>query len=176
MQLYQNLRKEENLCHKIEVSEMEQLFTNPIEMKKLIGRIVKINTVENLCYTGTLCIMDPIYKTLILQNKEADSNKMETVFILYHSFKSLEILSENIDEAFIKKQGTTRFVNITEKQRIKKWLQQRFIIVEDVEDYLKIDNNLIILPPFTVESCISNNTIILENIRNIISLMPKDFN
>lgn len=49
------------------------------------------------------------------------------------------------------------------------------IDVKESGDYLKIDDYLVIIPPYRADNCICNNTIILERIQKILNEMPEDY-
>lgn len=151
-------------------------------MKSLIGKSVKIETVENTEYSGKVYVIDPVYKTIVLHCAKPNTNgeeKIETVYILFHALKRLEILSDAIDDNYLKTNNipvqTSGLSNEQLRIKLKRWLKHMFINVDECGDYLKIDNHLLIVPPYGLDNCICNNTIILERIRNIIGLMPSDF-
>ncbi|XP_030747867.1 uncharacterized protein LOC115876284 [Sitophilus oryzae] len=155
------------------------IFKNdPIYMKNLVGKLVKINTIEKTSYTGKLYVIDPIYKTVILHCKPTDSEENpQVVIVFHHAIESFEVISHEVDETYLEQKETQEVdcdVNL-EKSKLRKWLGQMFIQAEEVGDYLKIEDHLVIMPPYGVNNCICNNTIILEKIRNIISSMPADF-
>ncbi|CAG9771351.1 unnamed protein product [Ceutorhynchus assimilis] len=157
----------------------DNIFKNdPLYMKNLIGKSVKITTTEETSFEGIVYVIDPIYKTIVLHTKETGPNKHNTVFILHHAIKSLEILSEEVKNGYLEEKMDTHSSSdmVQEKLRLKKWLQNMRINVDEIGDYLKIDDHLIIMPPYGLDNCICNNTIVLEKIRNIIGLMPKEFN
>lgn len=156
----------------------DNIFKNNVTyMKSLLGRTVKITTAENQSICGTVYVIDPVYKTIVLHTKETALSKPDTVFVLHHAIQSLEVLPGEVDETYLKTEEHFMDTSqtVSEKRRLKKWLQQMYINVEEVGEYLKIDDHLLIMPPYGLDNCICNNVIILEKIRNIISLMPSDF-
>lgn len=156
----------------------DNIFKNDvIYMKSLIGRTVKITTANNQLICGTVYVIDPVYKTIVLHTKETAPSKPDTVFVLHHAIQSLEVDPGELDETYIKTEDTFMDTSqaVDEKKRLKKWLEQMYINVDEVGVYLKIDDHLLIMPPYGLDNCICNNIIILEKIRNIISLMPSDF-
>lgn len=156
----------------------DKIFKNdPLYMKNLIGQTVEISTTHSQSIKGVVYVIDPIYKTIVLHTKESSPKKHDTVFILYHAIKSLVLLAGGCDETYLERQAPIEEnVNSSaEKRRLKKWLQQMYINVEEAGEYLKIDDHLLILPPYGLSNCVSSNIIVLEKMRNIISLMPADF-
>lgn len=148
-------------------------------MKSLIGKTLKIVTVENVEYFGKVYVIDPIYKTVVLHcNKEA-TNSIQTVFVLFQAIKSVNIVSDQVDEKYLETGNiqiqSTPIPSEELRLKLKRWLKHMFINVEECGDYLKIDDHLVIVPPYGPDNCICNNTIILERIRNIIELMPPEF-
>ncbi|XP_066256822.1 gem-associated protein 6-like [Euwallacea similis] len=156
----------------------DKIFQNdPTYMKSLIGKTVHVKTIKNEVYTGVVYVIDPIYKTLVLHTKESASNKHDTVLILYFAIQSLEVLSQAIKENYLmnERPRTTTKEATHERERLKKWLHKMYINADEIGDYLKIDDNLLIMPPYGLDNCICSNTIVLEKIKNIISLMPEEF-
>lgn len=158
---------------------VDKIFGNDaLYMKSLIGRTVKITIVDEDSVSGTVYAIDPIYKTVVLHTNKTGGGKHDTVFVLHHAIKSLEVLPDAIDESYLER--TLPVCDSAEamlqKKRLKKWLQQMNINVDEVGDYLKIHDHLLIMPPYGIDNFICNNMTVLEKIRNIVSLMPKDFN
>ncbi|XP_066138190.1 gem-associated protein 6-like [Euwallacea fornicatus] len=156
----------------------DKIFRNdPTYMKSLIGKTVHVRTIKNEVYTGVVYVIDPIYKTLVLHTKETSPDKHDTVLILYVAIQSLEVLSQPIKESYLTKERPRVITDETtrEKQRLKKWLQKMYINTDEIGDYLKIDDNLLIMPPYGLDNCICSNTIVLEKIKNIMCLMPEEF-
>ncbi|ENN81561.1 gem-associated protein 6 [Dendroctonus ponderosae] len=156
----------------------DKIFNNnPLYMKSLIGQTVEITTTDSQSIKGVVYVIDPIYKTIVLHTRESSPKKHDTVFILYHAIKSLELQAGERDKTYLERQAPIdENVNSSaEKRRLKKWLQQMYINVEEAGEYLKIDDHLLILPPYGLNNCICSNVIVLEKIRNIINLMPTDF-
>lgn len=155
----------------------DQIFNNdPVYMMSLVGKQVELTTIESVTYTGTVYVIDPIYKTTVLHTNRTAVDEYETVFVLHHAIKSLKVLSDEADESYLKIVEPKSFVDKDIKRNVlKRWLEHMFISVSESGDYLKIDDHLVIVPPYGPENCICNNTIILDRIQKIISLMPPGF-
>nr|CAH7759822.1 unnamed protein product [Callosobruchus chinensis] len=149
--------------------------SDPIYMKSLIGKEIEVRTVSKKVYKGLVYVIDPIFKTVVLHCNRISENEHETVLILYHAIESLSLISDEVDQRYLQTPVETISSNITRKESLKKWLQHMQINVEESGDILRIDDHLIILPPYKLENCVSNNTIILERVRNILNQMPPDF-
>ncbi|KAJ8954510.1 hypothetical protein NQ318_000741 [Aromia moschata] len=163
----------------VEMDEFEDKFFNndPVYMKSLIGKKVEIKTIENVVHSGIVYVIDPIYKTTVLHTNWRSGENHDTVFVLYHAIQSLEVLCNEAEETYLKSTKVPQFDEHNEEKKslLKKWLQHMYIEVTESGNYLKIDDHLLIVPPYGPENCISNNTIILERVQKIISLMPSDF-
>ncbi|XP_018569928.1 uncharacterized protein LOC108909937 [Anoplophora glabripennis] len=160
------------------MDEVEDTIFNsdPIYMMHLVGKEVELITIENVTHIGTVYVIDPIYKTTVLHTNRKSFDEYETVFVLYHAIKSVKILSDKADESYLKSVEPKSFEDKDIKKNVlKKWLEHMFINVVESGDYLKIDDHLVIVPPYGSDNCICNNTIILDRIQKIISLMPPDF-
>ncbi|KAJ8918436.1 hypothetical protein NQ315_008133 [Exocentrus adspersus] len=155
----------------------DSIFNNdPIYMMSLVGKEVELVTVDNVAHQGTVYVIDPIYKTVVLHTNKKSIDEYETVFVLHHAIQSLKVLSSEANESYLRNVEPKSFAeNDITKDILKKWLQHMFINVSESGNYLKIDDHLVIVPPYGPENCICNNTIILDRIQKIISLMPPDF-
>ncbi|KAG5874099.1 hypothetical protein JTB14_005895 [Gonioctena quinquepunctata] len=155
----------------------DRIFNNdPIFMKSLVGKKVEIRTVDNKTHIGIVYVIDPIFKTIVLHANLRNENDFETIFILHHAIESLKVLSDEVQVSYIleetKKDGPE---HLARRMIVKKWLEHMFINVNESGDYLKIDDHLVIVPPYGPENCICNNTIILDRIQKILELMPQEF-
>nr|CAI5842261.1 unnamed protein product [Callosobruchus analis] len=149
--------------------------SDPIYMKSLIGKEIEVRTVNKKVYKGLVYVIDPIFKSVVLHCNRISETEYETVLILYHAIEGLFLISDEVDQKYLQTSEEVVCSNITRKESLKKWLQHMQINVEESGDILKIDDHLIILPPYKLENCVSNNTIILERVRNIVNQMPPDF-
>ncbi|XP_050309644.1 uncharacterized protein LOC126745710 [Anthonomus grandis grandis] len=156
----------------------DKIFKNDVlYMKSLIGRTVKVTTMDDEHFTGTVYVIDPIYKAIVLHTRKSDSTTFDMHMILHHAIKSLDIESELVDEKYLETEPqVVDSEEVTSRKcRVKRWLERMFISVNEVGDYLKIDDHLLIMPPYGLNNCICNSTIVLEKIQNLILSMPDDF-
>ncbi|RZB39282.1 Gemin6 domain containing protein [Asbolus verrucosus] len=154
--------------------EEDTIFNdNVLYMKSLIGKTVSVETVDNQCHNGTVYVIDPVYKTVVLVNKESEPN---LEFVLYRAIKSFKVLSDATDEDFLhNSDGVCTEEALQIKLKLVKWLKHMFIDVKEDGDLLRVEDHLTIGAPYGKEDCMCDNTIVLERIRNIIDLMPQDF-
>ncbi|KAF2882756.1 hypothetical protein ILUMI_23420 [Ignelater luminosus] len=160
--------------------ETNQCFFNddPQYMKSLIGKSVEVTTTFNNIYKGAVYVIDPETKTLVLATPLLDADSFVVEFVLYHSIRSFEVLSDNIvlpsflfeNEVPDPKEGLE-----SKKGRLKRWLQENLIDVQEEGDELKLGKAFTIEYPYGPEQCLCSNTIILERVRALIEKMPEDF-
>lgn len=150
---------------------------NPIYMKSLIGKSVEIKTVDNKAHSGLVYVIDPIFKTVVLHTNWKSDDDYETVIILKHAIVTLEVLSEEKNENYLGELSIPQLecTKPNRKSIVKKWIKSMMIDVKESGDYLKIDDYLVIIPPYRADNCICNNTIILERIQKILNEMPEDY-
>ncbi|CAH2004340.1 unnamed protein product [Acanthoscelides obtectus] len=147
---------------------------DPLYMKSLIGKEIEVKTVNKKAYKGFVYVIDPIFKTVVLHCNRKSESEYDTVIIMHHAIETLCVLSDEVNQWYLQTTKETVNSNITRKDSVKKWLQHMQINVAESGDILKVDDHLIILPPYELENCVSNNTIILERVRNILDQMPPD--
>lgn len=143
-------------------------------MRSLVGKKVRIQTIENNFAEGVIFVIDPIYKTVVL----CDDEKIR--LFIYISIKSFEELSKDIvDPTFLEKPAPRDigdWKNIDQRaSKLLKWMKTNLIIAKRVGENIIIDDHVSVAPPYTEETCYCKNTIILERIRDILGKMPSDF-
>lgn len=158
------------------VTEDKIFNNNPIYMKSLLGKSVQIILVDDEVIKGIVYVVDPVFKNVVIQERD----HLITRIILYHAIKSVTVISdERIENIENIENVQTKSLNNVELNNRKTILKERFqnmcLHVEESGECLKIDDNLIIVPPYGPENCICNNTLILERIQNIINI-PFDTN
>ncbi|CAG9814440.1 unnamed protein product [Phaedon cochleariae] len=155
----------------------DKIFKNdPIYMKSLVGREVEIETVDKKIHRGTVYVIDPIFKTVVLHTNFRSEEEFQTVFILRHAIESLKTTSEVVKESYLKEPAEKQVAShINQKKLVTKWLKHMQIDVQESGDYLKIDDHLVIVPPYGPENCICNNTLILEQIQKLLKSLPEEF-
>lgn len=160
-----------------ETDEKDDIFNNDaLYMLSLIGKHVQITTKDNKLLNGIVYVVDPVFKHLVIHQKNSDLDFV-TKIVLNHAIKSLTILPDEKIESYItssEHQKTNLSSDITEQRKkgLKEYFQNMCLNVEESGDCLKIDDNLVIVPPYGPENCICNNTLVLERIQNIIISMP----
>lgn len=148
------------------------LKDDPIYLKNLLGRSVLIKTVDNKEHNGLICAIDPVYKTVVLQDKCS-----QHVFIMYHAITTFEVLPDTKVNLFndLQKDEVQNEDLELRKSRLMRWLRHMFIEVKEDGSNLQVEDYLVIGPPYTTEDCLCDNTIVLERIRKIIDVMPSSF-
>ncbi|KAL1496985.1 hypothetical protein ABEB36_008022 [Hypothenemus hampei] len=161
----------------MDFAEDNIFHNNVLHMKNLIGKTVKLLTKDQQAITGDVYVIDPIYKSVVLHTRDSSPNKHDAVLVLYHAIESIEVISEEIKQGYLNGAVPERdMCNVDfEKRRLIKWLKQMGIDATESGDNLEITDHLLIVPPYGIDDCICNNTIILERIRNLIGLMPQEF-
>lgn len=158
--------------------EKSDFFNNDVlYMYSLIGKTVQITLLNNEILQGIVYVIDPIYKNIVIHERSFPDLQFVTKIVLYHAIKSMTVLPVGRIEQYITKNEhiKTNINSDTLKHRkkvLKECFQNMYLHVEESGDCLKIDDNLVILPPYGPENCICNNTLILERIQNIMISMP----
>lgn len=156
--------------------EEDSFFKNSSKyMKSLIGKTATVTTIENKPYSGTVYVIDPVSKTLVLSSKAAEG-KQDLDFIMYHSIKTFEVTSDAV-HSVTNEEVTDDAVEdspelLTRRKRLLEWLRRNLIEVEEKGSSLVLADQSVITPPYGPEQCMCSNTIVLERIRTIISNMP----
>ncbi|CAH0557515.1 unnamed protein product [Brassicogethes aeneus] len=157
-------------------TEEDSIFNNdPIYMKSLIGKKIKIKTVEETYQEGIVYVIDPIFKTVVLFCKLVNGNGREYSLFPHHAIESLEILSNDVNLSGFPTNEESLENCVEKKEKLKRWLRHMFINFAESGDNIKIDDHLVIVPPYGIDNCICNNMIVLDKIQKIISLMPSEF-
>lgn len=158
-----------------------QLFDNDcMFLKSMIGRIVKVNTVERTSYFGIVYVIDPVRKTMVLHSKERKlsngTSNGKTIFIFLHVVENIEVLTNNVIKKYLlhNEPNNVNGNMIFERERVKRWLENMYLEAEEEGDYLKL-GDMLILPPFGVDNIVSNNIEAVEKVRKVLSLMPAEF-
>lgn len=163
-----------------ETNDKDLIFNNdPLYMLSLIGKNIKVELVDKQVYIGRVYVVDPVFKNVIIHEKISSEVHFLTRMILHHAIKSLTVLPEARLDSYVTDKSQKEENNtdvMSQKLLLKEWLKHMCLQVEESGDCLKIDDNLVIVPPYGPENCICNNTLILERIQNIILSMPCTLN
>lgn len=145
---------------------------NAVTQKSLIGKSVKIVTIDKEIHEGLIHVIDPVSKTVILLS---DSQKTLEVF-MPHAIFSIEIIHEenNLPLPINFYNNTLLFDSDIEerKVRLKNWFKKNLIDVTEDGSTLKIQNSFQITPPYTIDQCVCSNKQVLERMISLIERMP----
>ncbi|XP_044266854.1 uncharacterized protein LOC123012785 [Tribolium madens] len=152
----------------------DPIFNNDVLcMKSLIGKSVNIETIDKCIHEGIVYVVDPVYKTVVLLDESTKSLE----FVLFHAIKSFNVTSDEQNDKLL--QTPTKLLNseesVRKKMKLMKWLKLLMINVTEDGELLRVDEHLSIGPPYGINDCMCDNTIVLERIRKIIGLMPPEF-
>lgn len=139
------------------------------EMLDAIGCSCKIQTVDNQEHIGIVYAVDPITKTIVV--KEATGSKMN--IIMQHAIKSIQLSQERIK--IFSQQPVLEVTDEVKERKLKliSWLQNNHIHVTEEENSLVIEKQVTIVPPYGIEQCYCDSTIVLERIQGLISKMDE---
>lgn len=154
--------------------EVNEVFNKPQCMKDLIGKYVRIITIDKMEHQGHVYVIDPeTYAVVLIQER----NKINLEIITGHSIKEFEIDSSvPIRTDLLIASCTEGNINMEafelKKKKVKDWLSQHLIFIEEEGPLLKLGKQLVIEAPYTAEQCFSNNVIVLDRIKTLLSQMP----
>lgn len=153
-----------------------RVFKNdPIFFKSLIGKTVEVEMINNKTYVGFVYCIDPVTENIVLVNKASETH-YDTDLLLGQCVKNINVISEDIcDDKIFQFKTETDHPDLDKKRKnLKEWLTNHFIDVAEDGEELKIGDDLVISPPYTINDCVSSNTIILERIRTILVTLKDD--
>ncbi|KAK9501986.1 hypothetical protein O3M35_012602 [Rhynocoris fuscipes] len=145
---------------------------NPIKFKEYVDKIVRVKTIGNKIFEGTVYTIDPVSESIVLIRKnQNDDTSVE--FVFGHAVQNIELIG---DSDFIPKLFEERLdpnIDLNQKrENLKKWLNKNMIPVEICDDKLIFGDVLTIVPPYELENCLCTNEIVLGNIQKLIRSMP----
>lgn len=164
-------------------------YHDPKDWTELVHCRVRVDTNDSKKHTGFVYTVDPVSQSLVLINSN-DSNgerihstDVSMKIILRASVKKIEVLhaaDEDIKSWFNTLFRTECGEKLSakdldaRKEKLKQWLEKNRIPVSVSQDQqsLSIFDALVIRPPYTAESCLSTNEIILLRIQGLVRNMP----
>ena len=173
--------------------EVHPIFLqDPAHWMQYISKKVCILTENNHEHIGWVFTVDPVSTTFVLAQFSSDG-KTEVEIVMGHAVKKVTILDvdsleENSDlkEKTIHEKLNSLFVHkfsseysesnfATRKEQLRSWLLKNRLPVDEKEDQsLCIADVVTVTPPYTAETCISINEIILAKIQGLIKSMPEE--
>ncbi|XP_023023182.1 uncharacterized protein [Leptinotarsa decemlineata] len=157
--------------------QVDNVFHNDsVYMKSLVGKEVELKTIDGKTLLGIIYVIDPIFKTVVLHTNFRNEKDFQTIFVFHHAIEFLKIVSDEVEDSYVKEDNKNRGTDqSTRKRMVKKWLKQMLIDVNESGDYLKIEDHLVIVPPYEPANCICNNTMILERTQKVLQQMPQEY-
>lgn len=147
-------------------------------LKSKIGTTIEVETVQNKIYQGVLYVADKSSKTIVLI-KYGEENKIHLHLFTDHGIKHVKFLSDEVDLTLLseveqEKNKCCSEMLLERKAKIKKWFEKNFLEVIEEGDKLKFQDHLVIYPPYEVNDCYSESTIVLNRVKDILEKMPND--
>jgi len=166
------------------------IFTkDPNDWMDLVHCFVSIDIKGGKNLKGHVYTIDPVSESVVLVNfqEESSSTNISVDVVMKDSVLDIEKI-HNADEK-VKKICSSLFREnvhaefsesevIAKRDKLKSWLEKnRFPVSVSKSDdnVLQISDALMIQPPYTDQSCLSTNEIILYRVQQLIKNMPNDF-
>ncbi|GFS25938.1 gem-associated protein 6-like [Elysia marginata] len=169
--------------------ELHPIFTkDPQEWMGLVHKLVQITTDDSHQHEGFVFTVDPVSESIVLlrstQPDSKDFGTMSLKLIPGASVRDIFVLAKDVDPR-VKSQfdqlfrpASSKVFNEEElgerRSQLKHWLEKHRLPVSVSPDgrSLIVAEALTILPPFSEDTCLSTNEIILSRIRTLIRDMP----
>lgn len=170
-----------------DTDSLHPIFTKDSqEWMKLVNNKVRAYTEDGQVYTGYVYTIDPVSECVVLVSpfEESKPQNISMKLLMGPSIRSIDIISGT--SSIIKSQFEHLFRPAAEEkftseelksrmQKLQSWLEQnRLPVATSGMDgqFLTIADALTIRPPYTENSCLSTNEIILSRIQALIRSMP----
>lgn len=147
--------------------------------KRALGCNIEVETIHKTTFSGRLYVMDPQSKSIVLLQDD-----QKTVIIPGHAVSRV-----NTDAVSFGEHDLSDFLlhplrrdSISynpeqlnqRKDKLKNWLTQNGLDIEDNDGTLKCQDHVFIEAPYKEENCLCTNVILLERIRNVLAKLPAD--
>ncbi|KAK3713116.1 hypothetical protein RRG08_036728 [Elysia crispata] len=169
--------------------ELHPIFTkDPKEWMGLVHKQVQVTTEDSQQHEGFVFTVDPVSESIVLlKSTQPDSKDFTTASLKLlpgASVKTVIVLSKEIDPHVknefdgLFRPASSKVLNEEDmgvrKVQLKQWLEKHRLPVSLSPDgqALIVAEALTVLPPFSEDSCLSTNEIILSRIRTLIRDMP----
>jgi len=148
-----------------------------VALREFVDKKISVLLLDNSRKTGWVQAIDPVTRTLVLQEETDDFNAKKLTFVLGHAI-SHAVLEESEDRP--------RMIDFLEAEKAKKYSQDdlnkrktelvewltknRIPVTESLEDSanLSVMGVLFVEPPYDPECCRCSNEIILDRIQKLI--------
>ena len=169
--------------------DLHPIFTkDPQQWIGLVHKLVQVTTEDGQEHEGFVFTVDPVSESIVLlrstQPDSKDFASMSLKLLPGAAVRDVTVLSENVDTEVksefdrLFRPASSKTLSQEElgqrKLHLKQWLEKHRLPVSLSPDgqALIVAEALTILPPFSEESCLSTNEIILSRIRTLIRDMP----
>ena len=162
----------------------------------IIDKYVCITLTDRSIVHGECYTVDPVTKTIIILTEICNSkNSFQPQIILSNSVTKIDVGTyplafqgseyQEFKKHFLNSLSGTTVNNenysldhiVERKEHMKNWLEQNRLPVSLLQDdIISVVNGLALIePPYTVDSCRSTNTIVLDRVMRIVKSCPVEF-
>lgn len=149
-----------------------------VALRKFVDKKISIRLSDNSRKVGWVHAIDPVTRTVVLQEETEESNAKKLTFVLGHAI-SLVVLEESEGPRpqmadFLGAEKTREFSQdelLKRKGELVEWLtKNRIPVTENLEDssILSVMGVLFVEPPYDPDCCRCSNEIILDRIQKLI--------
>lgn len=165
---------------------------DPADWIKWVDHEVQVSTEDDEVHVGHVYTVDPVSESIVLIN-HADvsleaSPRMSLKLLMGASVTDVKLISDGTEAVkhrfnHLFRPAVDTILNDEElnrrKMNLKSWLEKNRLPVAlggTGWQYLTVADALTIQPPYTEDSCISTNEIVLSRIQGLIKNMPDEMN
>lgn len=176
-----------------ESADLHPIFMrDPTDWIKWVDHEVQVSTEDGEVHVGHVYTVDPVSESIVLIN-HADvsleaSPRMSLKLLMGASVTDVKLISDGTEAVkhrfnHLFRPAVDTILNDEElnrrKMNLKSWLEKNRLPVAlggTGWQYLTVADALTIQPPYTEDSCISTNEIVLSRIQGLIKNMPDEMN
>ncbi|XP_046388622.1 gem-associated protein 6-like isoform X2 [Ischnura elegans] len=149
------------------------LKKDPVHLRKLVDCVVKVTSVDGKQSLGLVYTIDPVSNSVVLLKTDGSAE-----VIVGHSVKHIEpsyceITIPHLNILSQEKEEVDGKVCEASRVKLKNWLLENRIPIEEEGDVLVVNNILKIYPPYGCDQCVCTNTVMLDKVHRLISQMLK---
>lgn len=148
-----------------------------VALRKFVDKKISILLSDNSRKEGWVHVIDPVTRTVVLQEETEDSNATKLTFVLGHAIARV-VLEETEGRPpvtdFLQAEKTVEYSQddiCKRKRELVEWLtKNRIPVSESLEDsaILSVMGVLFVEPPYDPDCCRCSNEIILDRIQKLI--------
>lgn len=172
-------------------ASLHPIFTrDPSDWMKLIGCQIQACTEDGHQHVGHVYTVDPVSQSIVLvsfgDNAPETSCNISLKLLVGSSVTDVKIVSEAaeaVNQRFHRLFRPAVAETLSDEQmnvrklRLKSWLEKNRLPVSlggDSGQLLLVADAITVQPPYTEDSCLSTNEIVLSRIQGLIKNMPSD--